>query len=165
MPEVTESTTAPPYTRDPDVVHLLHLLSILPGSEDLEFWNNVDAEGYLPRPGDQEHELTPSGDGYLLGKLGAGIGSSLLPKAADRSFVQLAQYVLFFFDGDRPALWKLLDRYSPASDFAAEAGRRFVQELCDTAWTIAVRYDHRAGIESLPDKWPWAARLLAERSN
>jgi hypothetical protein len=158
------TTTAPAarsgraFPPDPHVEHLLRLLAILPGSQDVAFWNQVDAHGLLPDAEAGAEDLVPSGHGYLLNKLTGYIHAALEPDVREHMLESLAAYVLMFFWGDHPGLWKTLDRIIPARSFASDGGfgRRYAQDLCDAAWTVAVRYHsgYRADADALLAKWP-----------
>jgi hypothetical protein len=138
----------PTPDNDPDLHRLISLLAMLPGPDDLTFWNTVDRKGRPAEPGGEETE--PTGNGYLLGKMKIGIANLLKRPVGDISY--FCEYLLMFFDGDRPLLWKHLDNHVVGSGFTERAGERFAHDLCDTAWTIAVRY-HKSGREELADKW------------
>jgi hypothetical protein len=63
----------------------------------------------------------------------------------------LARYLLFFFAGDNPELWKILntvarDRLPMPCD---ETGRWWAQDVSRTAWALYVRYN-----QVVTDKWP-----------
>lgn len=149
---------APAFPADPDIEHLLRLLAILPGAGDVSFWNQIDAHGLLPDAEEMAEDPKPSGDGYLLNKMTSHIRGALAPNAPDRAFESLASYTLMFFWGEHPGLWKALESLVPAGSFASDGGfgRRYAQDLCDAAWTVAVRYHdgYRADAADLLAKWP-----------
>jgi hypothetical protein len=149
---------APSFPADPDAEHLLRLLAILPGSEQVAFWNQIDAHGLLPDAEATAEDLEPSGNGYLLGKMTGHIRAALAPDAPDSLFASLASYTLMFFWGEHPALWKALESLVPSGSFTGDGGfgRRYAQDLCDAAWKVAVRYHHgyRADAAALLAKWP-----------
>lgn len=146
------------FPADPDVEHLLRLLAILPGADDVAFWNQIDAHGLLREAEMLAEDPKPSGDGYLLRKMTGYIRAALKPKPSESTFEALASYTLMFFWGDHPGLWKALDSVIPGRSFASDGGfgRRYAQELCDTALKVATRYHHgyRGTPEDLLAKWP-----------
>lgn len=129
---------------DPDMTHLIKLLAMLPGSDDVAFWNTVDRNGRAADGDDSE----PTGNGYLLGKMNIGIRHLL-----NGDPFSFCQYLLKFFDGDRPSLWTFLDRHVVGSGFTDLAGERWTRDLCDTAWRLLVRY-HSSGRDDLDTQWP-----------
>ena len=149
---------APAFPTDPDVEHLLRLLAILPGSDDVAFWNQIHAHGLLREAEEMAEDPTPSGDGYLLRKMTGYIRAALKPNASQSTFEALASYTLMFFSGDHPGLWKALDSVVPARSFPSDGGfgRRYARELCDTALKVATRYDrgYRGSADELLAKWP-----------
>ncbi len=155
---VRRADRGPAFPADPDVEHLLRLLAILPGSDNVAFWNQVDAHGLLPEAEATAEDPEPSGHGYLLNKMTGYIRAALKPNASDSTLESLACYTLMFFWGDHPGLWKALDSVIPARSFASDGGlgRRYAQDLCDAAWTIAERYHdgYRADAADLLAKWP-----------
>lgn len=146
------------FPADPDVEHLLRLLAILPGSDDVAFWNLVDAHGLLPEDEATAEDPEPSGHGYLLGKMGVFIRAALSPDASYSTFEDLAGYTLMFFYGEHPRLWKALEGrvQLPGFDIDDLLGRRYAEELCETALRIATRYnrDYCADAVELLEKWP-----------
>lgn len=149
---------SPAFPADPHAEHLLRLLAILPGADDVAFWNQVDAHGLLPEAEASAEDPEPSGHGYLLNKMTGHIRAALTPDPPAHALASLASYTLMFFWGDHPGLWKALERLVPSGSFASDGGfgRRYTQELCDAAWTVAVRYDrgYRADADALLAKWP-----------
>jgi hypothetical protein len=126
---------------DPDVRHLLELLSMLPGPEDREFWTAV------------QHQALPDTDlGYVYEKM-SGIWR-VIQDPSRQNIIHLARYLMFFFAGDNPELWKILnhifhDQLSLRND---EAGRWWAADVCKTAWTLYVRYLH-LGDERWKARW------------
>lgn len=151
------------FPDDPDVQHLLRLLAILPGSDDVAFWNQVDAHGFLSEEEATAENPRPSGDGYLLAKMAVHIRAALSARAHGRTFESLAGYTLMFFYGDHPGLWKALESRVQLAGFNIEdgIGRRYAEELCDTALRVATRYnqDYRGSAAELLAKWPEPNRM------
>ena len=158
QPKTVQPVRRPAFPADPDVERLLRLLAILPGSDDVAFWNAIDAHGLLPVAESAAENPEPSGHGYLLSKVAGHIRAACEPNAPDHAFAGLASYTLMFFWGEHPGLWKTLERLVPAGSFASDGGfgRRYAQDLCDAAWAVAVRYHHgyRADAAALLAKWP-----------
>lgn len=155
---VVRRAPAVTFPADPDVERLLRLLAILPGSDNVAFWNQIDAHGLLPEAEATAEEPEASRHGYLLNKMTGYIRAALEPDVRDDMLESLACYVLMFFWGDHPGLWKALDPIIPARSFASDGGfgQRYAQDLCDAAWTVAVRYHdgYRADAADLLAKWP-----------
>ena len=149
--------TVPQFPADPDVEHLLRLLAILPGADDVAFWNQVNAHGLLPQAEEMQQDPAPALHGYVLNKMTWHIRAALAPDAGANAFESLAEYTLMFFSGDHPGLWKALGSVAPANSFASDAdfGRRYAEGLCATALTVATRYHHsyRADAADLLAKW------------
>ena len=141
----------PPLHDDLDVHHLINLLAMLPGPDDVPFWNTVDRNG---RGSDQE-ETQLIGDGYLIGKMEVGIRGLLNPQHSDIAY--FCEYLLKFFDGERPLLWQHLSHRVAGSGFTDQAGERWTRDLCDTAWRLTVRYSPQ-GQRTLAENWPNAAK-------
>ena len=133
---------------DPDLQHLIRLLAPLPGCDNIAFWNNVDTNGTRVDEISNETDPKPTGDGYLITKMQAGIDHLL---KGDGSY--LAQYLLQFFDGHRPQLWEYLNQYVPAGSYTNTAGERWTRELCDTAWRIVINSD-QPDAAALATAWP-----------
>lgn len=149
----------PAFPTDPHAEHLLRMLAILPGCDDVAFWNQVDAHGLLPAAEASAEDPEPSKhSGYLLGKMTDDIRAALSANPPGHALAVLASHTLMFFWGDHPALWRALESLVPCGSFTGDGGfgRRYVQELCDAAWTVAVRYDrgYRADAAALLAKWP-----------
>ena len=141
----------PTPENDPDMHRLINLLAMLPGPDDITFWNTVDRNGRSAQPGEEETE--PIGHGYLLSKMEAAIANLLKQPPSTSGIVYCCEYLLKFFDGDRPQLWTFLNAYVVGRGFTDQAGERFARDLCDTAWRLAVRYQSD-GRGYLADKWP-----------
>jgi hypothetical protein len=127
-----------PDLDDPDLAHLFDLLGALPAPrEATEFWTAV------------QHQALGSGTalGYVFQKL-TGIGRTAR-EPTPANITDLARYLLFFFAGDNPALWKILNGLFPDLTLHHdEAGRLWASDVSQTAWTLFVRY--RA-----PGRDPW----------
>lgn len=158
QPKTVQPARRPAFPADPDVEHLLRPLAILPGSDDIAFWNAIDAHGLLPKAESTAENPEPSGHGYLLNKMTGHIRAACEPNPPHYAFEALASYTLMFFWGEHPGLWKTLESLVPAGSFASDGGfgRRYAQDLCDAAWTVAVRYHrgYRADAAALLAKWP-----------
>jgi hypothetical protein len=130
---------------DPDLNHLYELLRMLPGPrEHPEFWTAVQHQ-YLG----EDTALK-----YVYEKM------TLIPRTAKDPTPQhisdLARYLLAFFAGDNPELWDILSGVgeggvSPRHD---TIGRWWAEDLCQTAWTLYVRYSRPAGNDWL-EKWQY----------
>jgi hypothetical protein len=84
---------------DPDLAHLFELLRMLPGPhDDPGFWTSV------------QHQVVGSNTslGYVFEKLSAIWRTVLDPSPGN--IEDLARYILFFFAGENPAMWKILNR-------------------------------------------------------
>ncbi|MFF2123451.1 hypothetical protein ACFVXH_39605 [Kitasatospora sp. NPDC058184] len=139
------------FATDPDLRHLARLLAMLPGRDDIAFWATVDnGASTIVEPGHTGPGT--AGPEYILSKMRSGIAK--LNKAEDPAAVAyFSHYLLMFFDGDQPALWKYLnDRFS-AHGGRSTAGERYTRDLCDTAWRIIARYD-TLGDNDLAELWP-----------
>jgi hypothetical protein len=147
------SRSAPGYPDDPDVEHLLRLLAVLPGRENVAFWNSFYPSG--PRSDAESADLDPKAvlDGYVLEKMTVGIRNALgLFRDWPPDYGYLARYVMMFFRDDSPRMFDALDAVVPGEG----NGHRFAQELRETAWHVAVRYDpdYKNGPEEVLAKWP-----------
>ena len=88
---------------DPDLEHLLQLLSMLPGpAEDIPFWASIRARVVGPDP------EWPDRVDYAFQKM-QGVWNVIQDPSPTR-VMGLAEYMLVFFSGDDPELWKLLNR-------------------------------------------------------
>jgi hypothetical protein len=127
---------------DPDLQHLFDLLRMLPGpTEDREFWTEV-----------QHHTLPDTQLGYVYEKM------TLIPRTVlDPSpghISDLAKYLLIFFSGDCPELWDILGCIAPDFDLRHDqAGRLWANDLCETAWTLYVRYWPNWGASRPDEHW------------
>jgi len=130
---------------DPDLAHLIDLLAMLPGpTEDREFWNAVQAQTWPATPGTELE--------YIYEKMAA--IWRVTRNRDPQTISYLAKYLLFFFSGDKPRLWKILNRVT-SWDFSLrddDAGRWWAQDVCDTAWALYVRYSHD-GDDRWQEKW------------
>lgn len=135
---------------DPDLAYLFALLSRLPDTSESyrEFWVELD------RLGDSGREI--DSPFYLMNNLQAHINQALEHPEGGRTAGNLASYVLMFFRPDSPDLWKLLGphvvHFAIPGDDQAPIGRRWVEDVCATAWRLYVRYDHDP-IERLRRSW------------
>jgi hypothetical protein len=142
----------PVFTDDPDRHRLISLLGMLPDREDIEFWNNVGRNGARVDPLGVEEDVKPDLDGYMLGKFEIGIARLFQEPTDGAAVAYFCQYLLKYFDGDRPTLWRHINSRLSTGRFTDQAGERFTRDLCDTAWRIIVRYDGRGS--TLEEKWP-----------
>ncbi|WP_329538416.1 hypothetical protein OG568_60065 (plasmid) [Streptomyces sp. NBC_01450] len=141
----------PPHLYDdPDVHHLVQLLAMLPGPDNIVFWNTVDRNGRQADP----NEAEPTGNGYLMKKMEIGIHGLLNPERGDIAY--FCEYLLRFFSGERPLLWEHLSAHVPHRDID-RVGERWARDLTDTAWHLLVRYGP-GGQPALSDNWPTAIK-------
>lgn len=98
-------------TEDLDLDHLFELLRMLPGpAENREFWEEVAA-----------HVNYGTQVSYIFQKL-VSIGRAYRDR--DSQHVEhLARYLLFFFAGNNPDLWKVLNTAAPHGVTALDAVR------------------------------------------
>ncbi|MFJ4192096.1 hypothetical protein [Kitasatospora sp. NPDC089509] len=139
------------FATDSDLRHLARLLAMLPGREDAAFWATVDnGAKHIVKPDDTGQSV--GGPEYILSKMQTGI--TKLNQAKDPAAIAyFGHYLLMFFDGDQPALWKYLNDLFPAHGGHSTAGERYTRDLCDTAWRIIARYDTK-GDNGLAERWP-----------
>lgn len=133
---------------DPDLDHLLDLLSMLPGpKEHPDFWAAVQAEGHpSAAPG------SPEAVSYVFEKM-AGI-TLLLREPTPMRIEHLAKYLLFFFSAGKPAMHELLNAvtHTESSWGQDDTGRWWAEDVTRTAWTLYVRY-HQYGDDQWKEKW------------
>lgn len=145
--------TNPDPANDPDVTHMLDLLSILPGpAENPAFWAGVQAAA-------KDHELTPENLepthrnlDYVFPKM-SGLTFFLRdPKPATLTY--LCKYLLWFFSGDRPEVWKVLNGLAMDESRWGhdDSGRWWAEDLTRVTWVLYVRY-RRDGDDRWRDKW------------
>jgi hypothetical protein len=144
------------YPDDPDVAHLLRLLAVLPGAENVAFWNSIYPDGPEPDGRPLAGNPEPAHRGYVLGKMTVSIWEALGAHGQAPNFEYLSRYVMMFFQQDRPKLLEALDAVVPGYEIGEGFGRRFVEELRETAWRVAVRYNakYQAEPADLLSKWP-----------
>ena len=86
----------PTASSDPDLNHLFELLRMLPGpAEAPEFWTDI------------QHQFIKTELGYVFEKM-----TSIWHVVQDPSpgnIAYLAKYLMMFFGGDNPELWKILN--------------------------------------------------------
>jgi hypothetical protein len=71
----------------------------------------------------------------------------------------LAEYLMLFFGGDSPELWDSLGCVAPELGLRDdEIGRWWANDVCETAWTLYVRYRQTYG----PDEH-WAVKWRYKR--
>lgn len=119
---------------DLDVEHLIDLLRMLPGpKENPRFWAGVGTEG---------RSLEPTGRNldYVFEKMTH--LSRFLQDPTPRRLVHLCDYLLHFFSGERPALWKVLNDITPTESSWGhdDTGRWWAEDVTRTAWLLVVRY-------------------------
>jgi hypothetical protein len=137
-----------PVADDPDLTHLFELLRMLPGPrENQEFWTAVQHQAV----GNDTHL------GYVFEKM-TSIWRTFQEPSPER-INHLARYLLFFFAGENPELWQILntlfhDGLSLRND---EPGRWWASDVCETAWTLYVRYHQ-------PADGQWALKWQYEKS-
>lgn len=144
------------YPDDPDVAHLLRLLAILPGAENVVFWNSIYPDG--PEPEGRLLDGNPEAafHGYVLEKMTISIREALGAHGQAPDFEYLSRYVMMLFRRDRPRLLEALDAVVPGFEIGEGFGLRFAEELRETAWRVAVRYNakYKAEPSDLLAKWP-----------
>ncbi len=146
---------------DPDVAHLFDLLAVLPGpTEDRKFWAAVQANALASRPALEETE-SPGKDelDYVYEKM-----SNVWRVVRDQSptaITYLAKYLLFFFSGNSPRLWRILNRVTVAefSLNSDDGGRWWAEDVCRTAWALFVRYA-KYDDDRWVDKWRYQESWL-----
>ncbi|MGK3945074.1 hypothetical protein [Streptomyces sp. RP5T] len=136
---------------DPDAHHLVQLLGMLPGPDDITFWHTVDRNGR--RAEQEEAELT--GHSCLIKKMEIGIRGLLNPEQGDIAY--FCEYLLRLFSGERPLLWEHLNAYVAHSDID-RAGERWARDLTDTAWQLFVRYGS-GGQRALTVNWSAVTKI------
>jgi hypothetical protein len=124
---------------DPDLAHLFDLLAMLPGPiENRAFWDAVQA--FVLR----EPEPPAGYPTYVYEKM-ANIWDVIQDPSPQR-IAYLAKYLMFFFSGDHPEIWKVLNPVVIPGFGEVDPGRRWATDVCETAWTLYVRY-------SANDQW------------
>jgi hypothetical protein len=144
-PAATNGVHMPTAADDPDLHHLFQLLRMLPGPRDHpEFWTAVQDQ-YLGFGSDTK-------PGYVFEKLSTIWRVAQDPSPENISY--LARYLLVFFAGDNPDLWDLLSAVTRGEISLRHdhAGRWWASDVCETAWTLYVRYNSPPGVEWL-EKW------------
>lgn len=119
------SDAEPDIRQDPDVIHLRHLLSLLPGPDEDEWWSwcSTRHAGYREK----------------LERIAEGVSGT--------DPIRLAygcRYLLLFFSNGDAEMWDRLDTPSlnlPLDDYE-RPGRLLAEDICRTAWTLFVRYTH-----------------------
>ena len=117
----------------PEVEHLLDLLDLLPDEQTTDFWSQLV---------DAEQPVGTSGD-YFVSKMRMLVGQ--LQRALTREHVaahqleHAVQYLLMFFDRSDAELYRVLDRVAGyGAEPAGRTGRRWMEDVCATAWRIYV---------------------------
>ncbi|MET9019221.1 hypothetical protein ABZV93_04485 [Actinopolymorpha sp. NPDC004070] len=150
-----------------DLEYLFDLLSLIPiptmnrevDGADPEFWRRVAATKGRIRdeethrswrrrkptttPADRHNRYLRDNEaaGYITSSLGAALTKADRRPLADWTLQDkryLTQYVLMFFDGERPDLWEVVsERVSMGGGMhPGAAGRRWCQDVCATAWRL-----------------------------
>jgi hypothetical protein len=136
-----------------DIVHLLDLLDLLPSWDEQGWWLEMEK---LQNPDPHAY--------YFSSKIHATRNtltqelSSRQPSAG--SLVYAAQHMLMFFDTDRAAVFKLLDRVAGYGASDGRAGRLWAQDAVATAWRLYVpaRAEQARSVredDPLADTPPW----------
>lgn len=137
-----------PIADDPDLDHLLDLLSMLPGpKENPDFWGAVQAEG-LPNAAPDTRDAVS----YVFEKM-SGI-TRLIDKPTPLRIENLSKYLLFFFSAGKPEIHKVLNAITPTESSWGQddTGRWWAEDITRTAWTLYVRY-HQYGDDRWKEKW------------
>lgn len=109
--------------------HLLDLWDMLPPESDSSFWSELSRAAW----GDES---------YFMGKMHS--VRHMLRQYVDggsRSLYAaqyLAQYVLLFFDREKPAVFELLDKVGDVRGEKGRTGRRWAADATATAWRLYV---------------------------
>lgn len=127
---------------DPDLAHLFELLRMLPGpAENREFWTAVHPSGDASRLS------------YVYEKMSV-IGQ-VAKDPSPQNVEYLARYLLYFFAGERPRLWKTLNTVfdNDLTMTADEPGRWWAEDTCRTAWALYIRYRQRPRYDGWARQW------------
>ncbi|WP_439681567.1 hypothetical protein [Embleya sp. MST-111070] len=143
---------AQPTDLHPDIEHMLELLAMIPGPDDIDFWNDVNAGRYTSGP---EGGLLDSG--YFTGKVRTFL-HRYLATGDPVDAAALAKYLLVFFDYDADSLRGAVD-FAVGDAPRLVLGPRWIADMTDTAWRVYVHNGGRHIVklpwrEVLADKWP-----------
>lgn len=120
---------------DPDLIHLLRLLALLPLPDNSDYWSGYWTPYTAMEDGSDQ-------SGYLCGRLGVHVKQIMDDgdKVERRHVAQLASYTLMFFAAPTTGQLELLDRVAPdlQVDDSAGIGRRWSQDAAATAWRLWV---------------------------
>ncbi|WP_103529715.1 hypothetical protein [Streptomyces sp. SM12] len=136
-----------------DRTRLIQLLAMLPGRDDVEFWNQVGRAGAGYDPETSSEDATPDLDGYVLDKMQSGVDQLLEAPGNQGDIALFCHYLLGWFDGERPLLWKYLNRYFLVGDYTDAAGERICRELSDAAWRLYFTCQN-GDSNTLREQWP-----------
>lgn len=116
---------------DPDHEHLYRLLGMLPDADREHFWSTLATSN-------------GTSTGYISEKMGH--AKRFMPgvdlDAGEFRISYLCQYLIMFFGGNKPTLWRAIG----GAVFASGApeweglGQCFADDLTKTAWRLLVRY-------------------------
>jgi hypothetical protein len=122
---------------DPQIVHLLDLLSMLPGpTQNPRFWAAVDAAG-----SDSEPSLA-----YIFEKMS--YLTDFIREPAVHNLTYLCDYLMFFFADPSPEL--LLE----LTLLPGHGNRLWAEDVARTAFQLYVRYSYRdRAVRLLREKW------------
>lgn len=119
---------------DPDVQHLLDLLVMIPGRDNVLFWNRVNAGQYS---GDSENEERFIDAGYAVKKIGQYLPRVLRGDA--EATADLASYLIMFFDSDSESM-----RLAVSAEIghlpSNVLGRLWIEDMITTAWQVYVTH-------------------------
>jgi hypothetical protein len=138
---------------DADIEHMLRLLALIPGPEDVDFWNDIHAGRRNSGP---EGALRDSG--YATGKITFNLHRYLTtgePKFA----ADLATYLLMIFDHEADSIPAAVD-FAIGNLASGVLGRRWITDMTAAAWRVYARHSDRPTGSSLSwhdilvEKWP-----------
>ena len=118
---------------DHDLKHLFKLIRMLPGPvENREFWTAIQGQVIGQ----------DTGLDYVYEKMT--LISRVLRDPTRAHISDLSRYLLFFFGGNNPELWRILNHifHDGLTIRHDEAGRYWAKDICETAWTLYVRYSY-----------------------
>lgn len=128
-----------PNVGDPDLRHLLDLVSLLPAPNDEpSFWERLTA--ILDNREQPDRGMTD----YVLEKIAIHVSSVQEPSNGEidgDEVCDFTKYLAIFFGAQKPELWKLLSQaLTRTTDEADGLGKAWADDLMRTACVLVTRY-------------------------
>lgn len=148
-----------PTETDPDIRRMLNLLSMLPGSDEVGFWNAVNSARHRSGTDNADDDVQDGQDGgYAVGKITRYLNEYL--KQGDPGIAAtLAGYLIMFFDHDADSLRQTVAR--AVGDLPGDVlGGRWLTDVTATAWRVYVEHGKTSALlgaawnRTLAEKWP-----------